>query len=157
MAQPTGRLCVFVAILALARPAAPQTDPAAQPAAVLENVDLMDLMVKPAYDELQRAMATPPADRTAWAGLYQKAARLAEIENLLFFRTRAEEARKSEWASNAARARHASADVAAAALLGLRSARSADFADVGARFPAVAASCTACHRAFSREAPIIKP
>jgi cytochrome c556 len=82
---------------------------------------------------------------------------LAEIENLLLFRTRAEEARKSEWASNAARARQASADVTAAALVGLRSARSADFDEVRGKFPAVAEACTACHRAFAREAPVIKP
>jgi cytochrome c556 len=143
MAQ-TLALCVIVAALQ-------------QPAAVLDNVDLMDLMLKPAYDELQQAMARPPADRKAWAGLYQKAARMAELENLLFFRTRAEESRRTEWAAAAGRARQASADVAAAALLGLRNARPADFANVRAAFPAVAAGCTACHRAFAREAPVIKP
>src|ERR1700704_2173673 len=37
-------------------------------------------------------MMRPPADRKAWAALYQKAARLAEMENLLVFRTRAEPA-----------------------------------------------------------------
>jgi cytochrome c556 len=128
-----------------------------QPSPVLDNVDLMDLMVKPAYDELQRAMARPPADRKEWAALYQKAARLAEIENLLFFRTRAEASRRDEWAARATRARQASADVAAAALLGLRSARAADFDGVRGRFPAIAEGCTACHRAFAREAPLIKP
>jgi hypothetical protein len=157
MAQTTTRLFAIVAALASSRPAAPQTEPAPQPAPILENVDLMDLMVKPAYDELRRAMAAPPADRAAWAALYQKAARLAEVENLLFFRTRAEEARKPEWAAKAARARQASADVAAAALLGLRSARSADYDLVRERFPAVSDACTACHRAFAREAPTIKP
>ena len=69
MAQPTRLLCVFVAVLALARPAAPRVDPAAEAAPVLDNVDLMDLMVKPAYDELQQAVAQPPADRKAWAAL----------------------------------------------------------------------------------------
>jgi hypothetical protein len=157
MAQPARLLFVFVAMAALARPAAAQADPAAQPTPVLDNVDLMDLMVKPAYDELQQALARPPEDRKAWAALYQKAARLAEIENLLYFRTRAEAARKSEWEANAARAQRASADLAAAALLGLRRARTADFEAVRLAFPAVAAGCTACHRAFSREAPVIKP
>jgi hypothetical protein len=128
-----------------------------EPAPVLENVDLMDLMVKPAYDDLQRAMASPPSDRKAWAALYQKAARLAETENLLFFRTRAEASRKPEWAVKAAEARQASAEVTAAALLGLQSARSSDFDRVRAAFPAVAGRCTACHRAFAREAPVIKP
>jgi hypothetical protein len=157
MAQTLSVLIAIVAALAPGRPAAPQADPPPRPAPVLENVDLMDLMLKPAYDELQLAMAQPPADRKAWAALYQKAARLAELENLLFFRTRAGEARQPEWQADAARAREASAAVAAAALLGLRSARAADFDDVRATFPAVAQRCTACHRAFAREAPRIKP
>jgi cytochrome c556 len=157
MAQPGWRLFVFVTSLALAAPAAAQPDHGAQPAAVLDNVDLMDLMVKPAYDELQRAMAKAPEDRKGWALLYQKAARLAEIENLLYFRTRAEPARTAEWNTSAARAQHASADLAAAVLLGLRNARAADFDDLRKQFPAVAAGCTACHRAFAREAPVIKP
>jgi hypothetical protein len=63
---------------------------------VLDNVDLMDLMLKPAHDELQQAMARPAADR--------------------------EEPRKPEWAAKAAESE----------------------------------ACTACHRAFAREAPTIK-
>jgi hypothetical protein len=43
MAQPRMLLCVFIAVLAAARPAAAQADAAAQPAAVLDNVDVMDL------------------------------------------------------------------------------------------------------------------
>ena len=157
MAQPRMLVGVFVAMLTATRPAAAQVEPAAQPIAVLDNVDLMDLMLKPAYDALQRAMAHAPADRTAWAGLYQNAARLAELENLLFFRTRAGDARQVEWTGRAARARDASAAVTAAALLGLRSAGATDFERVRAAFPAVSDACTACHRAFAREAPIIKP
>jgi hypothetical protein len=113
MAQPRILMCVFVAALAsTARPAA-QVDPAAQPVAVLDNVDLMNLMIKPAYEALRQAMAQPPADRKAWAALYQQAARLAEVENLLFFRTRAGEGRQLEWVGRAARARDASAACAA--------------------------------------------
>jgi Cytochrome C' len=128
-----------------------------EPAPVLNNVDLMDVMVKPAYDELRQAAATRPPDRKAWALLYQRAARLAEMENLIFFRGRAEASRTAEWAEKAGAARQASADVAAAALLGLRNARPADFDSVRAAFPAVSAGCNACHRAFAREAPAIKP
>jgi cytochrome c556 len=155
MAQTTALLFAIVATLTLAPTTAPLADPPG-PVPVLENVDLMDLMLKPAYDELQRAMATPPADRLAWAALYQKAARLAETENLLFFRTRAGESRQPEWVERAAQARAASAEVAAAALLGLRSARAADFEAVRNAFPAVSNGCTTCHRAFAREAPVIK-
>ena len=157
MAQPRMLLCVFVAVLAASFSAATQSESGGRPAAVLDNVDLMDLLVKPAYDALHQAVARPPSDRKAWAALYQEAARLAEIENLLFFRTRAGDARQPEWAGHAARARDASAAVAAAALLGLRSAQAADFDRVRAAFPAVSDACTACHRAFAREAPVIKP
>jgi cytochrome c556 len=156
MAQTTALLCAIVAALMSAPTTVPLADPPG-PVPVLENVDLMDLMLKPAYDELQRAMAAPPADRLAWAALYQKAARLAEMENLLFFRARAGEARQAEWVERAAQARAASAEVAAAALLGLRRAQTADFEAVRHAFPAVSAGCTACHRAFAREAPVIKP
>ena len=137
--------------------AAQAADPAPRPVPILDNGEMMDIFLKPAYIELQQAMARPPADRKAWAALYQKAARLAELENLLFFRTRAEASRRTEWAEAADRARQASADVAAAALLGLRNAQPDDFAHVRAAFPAVAAGCTACHRRFAREAPVIKP
>jgi len=157
MAQPTRVLCVFVVMLAWACPAAPQSHPAAQPAPILDNVELMDLMVKPAYDELRQAIAKPPADRKAWAALYQNAARLAEIENLLFLRTRAGEERKAEWDAKAAAARQATAEVAAAAFRALRNASPTDFDDVSRRFPSVADGCNACHRAFAREAPAIKP
>jgi len=159
MAQRRALLIVFVAVAAAtaAAPAMPQADSSGRPAPVLENVDLMDLMVKPAYDELRQAAARAPADRREWAALYQKAARLAEMENLLFFRTRAGTARQAEWVAHASRAQHASAEIAAAALRGLSSARPGDFADVRAGFPAVAEACTSCHRAFSREAPAIKP
>lgn len=77
MAQPARLLFLFVAMVAPARPAAAQVDPAAQPTPVLDIVDLMDLMVKPAYDEVEKALAHPPHDRQAWAAIYQKAARLA--------------------------------------------------------------------------------
>jgi cytochrome c556 len=157
MAQPRMWLFLFVAVLAAPPPAAPQADPAPQVVQVLENVDLMDLMLKPAYDNLRLAMARPPGDRQALAAVYQQAARLAELENLIFFRTRPGQSRQSEWAGKAAQARDASARVAAAALLGLSRARPDDLDRVRAAFPSVSEACTACHRAFAREAPVIKP
>jgi len=157
MAQPRMLPFVFVLVLAMARPVAPQVETTAQPMPVLENVELMDLMIKPAYDVLRQTMEHPPADRKGWAAIYQQAARLAELENLLFLRTRAGESRRTEWASAAGRARDASARLANAAALGLRRAQAADFERMRGAFPAIADACTACHRAFAREAPVIKP
>jgi cytochrome c556 len=117
---------------------------------------MMDIFFKPAYGELQQAMAAPPADRKAWATIYQKAVRLAEMENLLFFRNH-EDTRKPEWAATAARARQAAADVAAAALVGLRTVKPENYEAVRTRYPAVAETCNACHQTFARDAPAVKP
>lgn len=155
MAQRRMPLFVIVAMLGARPLAAAQGTP--RPTPVLENVELMDLMVKPAYDGLREAVIHPTADRAAWADLYRRAAQLAELENLLFFRTRAGEGRQSEWAEKAERARDAAADVAAAALLALRGTPAANFERIRGLFPAISTSCTACHKAFAREAPVIKP
>src|SRR4051794_36789203 len=74
MSQPRMLLFVFVAVLALPRPASPQTDPWPRPLPVLENVELMNLMIRPAYDVLRQVLEHPPADRKAWAAIYQQAA-----------------------------------------------------------------------------------
>ena len=156
MAQIISALVVIVTVLAPAGTALRQAEPPPQPTAILDNSETMQLLVKPAYFELQAAMATPPADRRAWATIYQKAARLAEIENLLFFRNH-EDARKPEWMATAARARQTAADVAAAALLGLRTVKPETYDVVRAKYSAVASSCNACHRTFARDAPVVKP
>src|SRR5690348_9910593 len=67
-----------------------QTAHGARPEPVVDNGEFMDLFLKSTYGELQDAMAKPPADRKAWANIYQKAIRLAEMQNLLFFRNRDE-------------------------------------------------------------------
>jgi len=116
----------------------------------------MALVVKPAYLELQRAVARPPADRKEWATVYQKAVRLAEMQNLLFFRNH-EQVRKAEWSAAAARSRQAAADVAAAALVGLHTINTTNFDEVRTKYLRVADTCNGCHRRFGREAPQVKP
>jgi cytochrome c556 len=141
----------------LAAQAGPPVAAAPVPRPILDNGEMMDIFFKPAYTELQEAMAKPPADRRAWATIYQKAVRLAEIENLLFFRAKNDDTVRPEWADSAAKAREAAADLAAAALLGLRNVRPEDYDAVRAKYPAVADTCNACHRTFAREAPTVKP
>ncbi len=157
----------FVIVLALvvaapAMAAVPGPQAAASPASaaprpILDNGEMMDIFFKSAYGELQEAMAKPPADRRAWAAIYQKAVRLAEIENLLFFRAKNDDTVRPEWAATAAKAREAAADLAAAALLGLRNVRPQDYDAVREKYPAVAETCNGCHRTFAREAPTVKP
>jgi hypothetical protein len=150
MAQIGGLL--FAIVLAVQLPA---TEPLG-PVAIVDNGELMDIFLKPAYAELQQAMTRPPADRKEWATIYQKAVRLAELENLLFFRNH-EDVRKPEWMETAARARQAAADVATAALRGLRTVKAENYPTVRAKYEAVADTCNACHRTFARDAVTVKP
>jgi hypothetical protein len=143
--------CVFLASATLLGQSAPRQEP------VTDTPEFMTWMMKPAYADLQQALARPLADRTAWASSYQKAVRLAEISNLLFIRHHAG-ADTPEWAARSAAVRTAAADVGDALLFGLRNVQRADDAAVVKKFAAVSAACNACHRQFGgTNAPRIMP
>jgi len=150
------RIAICLGILLAFGGAAAAQEPSAEPEPILETGELMVMVIKPAYDELQRAIATPPADRQQWAQLYQKAARLAEFENLILFRPH-ERSDKPEWKSLATNARKATATVASLTLKALANAQGANFDDIRKAYEDVSGRCNACHRAMSREAPTIKP
>ncbi len=150
------RIAICLGILLAFGGAAAAQEPSAEPEPILETGELMVMVIKPAYDELQRAMATPPVDRQQWAQLYQKAARLAEFENLILFRPH-ERSDKPEWKSLATNARKATATVASLALKALANAQGANFDDIRKAYEDVSGRCNACHRAMSREAPTIRP
>lgn len=147
-------ICIGI-LLALTGVAAAQ-EASAQPEPILETGELMLLVIKPAYDDLQRAMATPPADRQQWAQLYQKAARLAEFENLILFRAH-ERSQTPEWKTFATNARKATMTLASGVLAALGHADDVKFDELKKTYDGVSAGCNACHRAMSREAPRIKP
>ena len=142
-------LCVAVSASAQTEPAPPG------PEAILETGELMLMVIKPAYDELQQAMAMQPADRQQWALLYQKAARLAEFENLILFRPHARAA-TPEWKTLATNARKATTALASDVLKALGGGAT-DFAVIRKSYEGVSAACNNCHRTMSREAPSIKP
>ena len=133
----------------------PQTD-APKPAPVIDNGEFMDIFLKASYSELQDAMAQPPTDRRGWAIIYQRAIRVAELQNLLFFRNR-DEVKDPRWGAAIVETRTAAADLANAALFGLRNIQKADYEGVRKKYVALSNSCNTCHRAFAREAPTIKP
>ena len=133
-----------------------QPDAPAKPEPVVDNGEFMDLFLKATYSELQEAMAKPPADRKGWAAIYQRAIRIAEMQNLLFFRNR-DEVQDPRWAATAAATRQAAADLASAALFGLRNLQKADYAGVRKKYVALGDACNSCHKAFARDAPTIKP
>ena len=150
------RILVCAALLFFVAGATAAQEPTTQPEPILETGELMIMVIKPAYDDLQKAMAAPPADRQQWALLYQKAARLAEFENLILFRPHPR-AETPEWKNLATSARKATMVVASATLKALGNAEGANFAELKKSFEDVSARCNACHRAMSREAPQIKP
>ena len=131
-------------------------EPSGQPEPILETGELMLIVIKPAYDDLQKAMATAPADRQQWAQLYQKAARLAEFENLILFRPHPR-SDTPEWKSLATGARKATMALASATLKSLANTKDANFEGLKKTYEEVSVRCNACHRAMSREAPTIKP
>ena len=137
-------------------PALGAQTPVPRPAPVVDNGEFMDLFLKTTYGDLQQTMAKPPADRRGWAAIYQRAIQVAEMQNLLFFRDRPEVS-DARWAALTAASRQNAADLAAAALLGLRNIDKADYEGVRKKYVAVSAGCNACHRTFAREAPTIKP
>jgi hypothetical protein len=150
-----------VAISLVPQPATPprpvgHSDTPARPEPVVDNGEFMDMFLKATYTELQQSMATPPADRKEWAAIYQKATRLAEMQNLLFFRNR-DEVKDPRWAEHSAKGRQAAADLAASAVFQLRNIQKADFDTVRVKYVALADSCNACHKTFARDAPTIKP
>jgi cytochrome c556 len=148
-------IVAVVALVALLWPAAQSAAPA-RPEPVVDNGEFMDLFLKAGYGELQEAMAKPPADRKEWAAIYQKAIRLAEFQNLLFFRDR-DEVKDPRWPELAAGGRQAAADLANAAVFSLRNLQKADYAAVRKKYLAMVDACNACHKAFARDAPTIKP
>ena len=150
------RIAICVGLLFVFGGDARAQESSGQPEAILETGELMLMVIKPAYDELQRAIATPPADRQQWALLYQKAARLGEFENLILFRPHAR-AQTPEWKTLATNARKATMAVASATLQALADTKPASFESVKKAYEDVSARCNACHRAMSREAPRIKP
>ena len=149
------RILICAGLLAMASIASAQ-DVATQPEPILETGELMLMIIKPAYDDLKKAMAAPPADQQQWALLYQNAARLAEFENLILFRPH-QRAETPEWKTLATNARKSTMVVASATLKALGNSTDANFADIKKSFEDVPARCNACHRVMSREAPMIKP
>ena len=150
------RAAICIGILLVLGDTAAAQEPSAQPEPVLETGELMLLVIKPAYDELRRAISAPPSDRQQWAQLYQKAARLAEFENLILFRPH-ERSNTPEWKTLATNARKASMAVASAALKALANASAANVDEVKKAYGDVSVRCNACHRTMSREAPRITP
>jgi len=151
------KVAVLVALAVLADPRSVRLQPDhPAPAPVVDNGEFMDLFLKTSYGDVQDAMAKPPEDRRAWALIYQRAIRVAEFQNLLFFRDRPE-VKDPRWGAAAAETRQKAADLANAALFGLRNIDKADYAGVRQKYVALADSCNTCHRAFAREAPTIKP
>ena len=151
-------LGVVAVVLAMSLPGVQpeQAVTGGRPEPVVDNGEFMDLFLKSTYGELQEAMAKPPADRKAWANIYQKAIRLAEMQNLLFFRNR-DEVKDPRWGTATADTRRAAAELANAALIGLRNLQKADYEGVRKKYVALAESCNVCHKTFARDAPTIKP
>ena len=128
------------------------------PQRIVDTGELMQLFIRPAYQELQAAMSHPPVSRQEWAAIYRAAVRLAEMENLIFFREPNRYTTQAQFPALAAGGRDTAAHVVALTLNAMPAARSEDFAGIRQAYESIAASCTACHRGLgTMNGPTVKP
>lgn len=160
MVRRAGGMLLLALGLPIVVPAALAGQPAAEvPHAepVLATGELMSLVMEPLYRELTLTLSKRPRDRKAWAAIYSAAVRLAEANNLLFFRSASRYTNDPRWPSLSADGRAAATDIAEAVFAALQNVRAADYAPIKAKLPAVAASCNACHRGLGTDARTIRP
>ncbi len=146
-------------LLTTALPSA-SSQPAAVPGPlrIVDTGELMQLFIRPAYQELQTAAAKPPQSRQDWAAIYRAAVRLAEMENLIFFREPNRYTTQPEFPALAARARDTTAEVVRLTLAAMPAARQEDFPAIRRAYEAVSTSCTACHRGLgTMNGPTVRP
>jgi hypothetical protein len=144
--------------LLVARTAASQAPAPPGPVRVVDTGELMQLFIRRAYQELRSAVANPPKSRPDWAAIYRAAVRLAEMENLIFFREANRYTTQAEFPTLAARARDTSAEVVKLTLAAMPNARAEDFDAVRRAYEAISTSCTACHRGLgTMNGPTVRP
>ena len=128
------------------------------PVRVVDTGELMQVLVRPAYQDLQAAMAKTPASRQDWAAIYRASVRLAEIENLIFFREPNRYTTQPSFPTLASRARDTTAEVVTLTLAAMPAARAEDFPAVRRAYEAISMSCTACHRGLgTMNGPTVRP
>ncbi|MBI3264140.1 MAG: hypothetical protein HYZ58_13470 [Acidobacteria bacterium] len=64
---------------------------------VIDLGELMDIFMKPLYDDLKRAVDKSPRNRRQMADVYRGAVKLAEASNLLFSRSLNRYTKRAEW------------------------------------------------------------
>jgi hypothetical protein len=153
----TWLLCASLSATAITS-AYSQSPIAPGPKRVVDTGELMQLFIRPAYHELQSAMTKPPASRQDWAAIYRAAVRLAEMENLIFFREPNRYTSQPEFPVLAARARDTTAEVVRLTLAAMPGAKEEDFSAIRRAYEAISTSCTACHRGLgTMNGPTVKP
>jgi hypothetical protein len=147
------------AVLSTSSPIAlSQTAGVPGPMHIVDTGELMQLFIRPAYQELRSAVARPPQSRQDWAAIYRSAVRLAEMENLIFFRESNRYTTQPEFPVLAAKARDTTAEVVRQTLAAMPNARSDDFAPIKKAYEAIASTCTACHRGLgTMNGPTVNP
>jgi cytochrome c553 len=116
---------------------------------VLDTGETMDYFFEHPFEELQTAIATEPADRRAWRGLYKPTMQLAEGTNLLFIRNSEDYESTEDWKKLTVANRDA------AMALG-EQVKAKDYAAARTAYEGLVASCNACHEKFNEDAPVFE-
>jgi hypothetical protein len=91
-----------------------------------------------------------PLDRDAWRSVLTTVQKIAELRNLLFFRTHEEYTHKPEWPRQIAANRTRFLNLAEAA-------RKQDYALTRKQYEAATLGCNACHKEFRPVPVLLKP
>jgi cytochrome c553 len=102
--------------------------------------EFMEYVFEEPYKRLKTAMATEPADRSAWKVIKSDALILAEAGNLLLMRLPEENA--ATWREHSAAVRDGGGEF-------YQAARKRDYAAAKASYTALLQKCNACHNDFA--------
>jgi hypothetical protein len=141
-------LAVALLVLAMAEPAAPQTEdsrrgeprPPLRPEAVAETRLLMEALTEPNFRGLEKLLETRPANTEAWTFARGQALIIAETGNLLMLRQPRGDG-KAAWLQRAAEVRGAATRLA-------RAAAARDYDLSRSVLASLANACNHCHQTF---------
>ena len=130
-----------------------QAEPANQKTSAGEPVEpdmheFMEYVFQPTYKRLKQAMATEPADRSAWKTIKADSLILAEGGNLLLLHDPGKN--RKEWDAHSIEVRKAGGQL-------YKAAKAKDFKAAQMHYQSMLKNCNACHQQFAGGKHQLKP
>ncbi|WP_417387717.1 hypothetical protein [Gimesia sp.] len=110
--------------------------------------EFMEYVFQPTYKRLKQAMATEPADRSAWKTIKADSLILAEGGNLLLLHDPGKD--RKEWDAHSIEVRKAGGQL-------YKAAKAKDFKAAQLHYQSMLKNCNACHQQFAGGKHQLKP